>query len=75
MDFLNGDYEQVLGSNEAEFALAWAALRKALPSWTQVKITLRRKNGQVLVQVGNISRTGTTEAEALQAVAKALTRQ
>lgn len=62
----------IVTDEAAELALAWQALKAALPDAPLVKITLRRKTGQVLCTVGRINRTGTSDAEAIRKVAEAL---
>ena len=53
---------------------AWAELLQVLPPDPIVRIELRRKTGQWAARVGRATRTGTTPAEALGAVAAALRR-
>jgi hypothetical protein len=54
------------------FALAWQALERELPSDPLTKITIRRRNGQVLCTVDRVQRTGRTIAEAMHNCALAL---
>jgi hypothetical protein len=65
----------IVASEAWEFALAWDDLMDAIPDrerWPQVRITLRRKTGQVMCAVERVQRTGRTPAEAVRNVAAAL---